>query len=297
MAAGHVYIIGVGVLIQIELFRELVNITYEQARERSMPLFRTLQWSWFTLAMMWNYSKDFHLFCVENPRVMHLTYVTYYSDVVIFVLYCILQITTVLTLRKKILKYQMSQLMWMILTICLVVGQYRFFALNVTSGLFWFIFPSALVIFNDTSAYIFGRAFGKKFIKSEFIAFSPNKTWEGFIGAAVFTITMSFLLPLILTLPPWKKFFVCPAEELLWTPFQAPGLQCEIPEVYVAHTYILHPFKALRGDGWAGLLGALASSTLPAWVSNSVPLGLVENMASLTVSIELLPIQVRLDIT
>ena len=50
--AGHFYCILVAVLTQFELFRELVNIRYVEAKEREMPLFRTLQWSWFLLSML-----------------------------------------------------------------------------------------------------------------------------------------------------------------------------------------------------------------------------------------------------
>ena len=52
LQAGHFYCILVAVLTQFELFRELVNVRYVEAKERSMPLFRTLQWSWFLLAMV-----------------------------------------------------------------------------------------------------------------------------------------------------------------------------------------------------------------------------------------------------
>lgn len=51
LQAGHFYCILVSVLIQFELFRELVNVRYVAAKEREMPLFRTIQWSWFVLAM------------------------------------------------------------------------------------------------------------------------------------------------------------------------------------------------------------------------------------------------------
>jgi hypothetical protein len=39
------------VILKTELFRELVNVRYVQARAKSMPLFRTIQWTWFVLAM------------------------------------------------------------------------------------------------------------------------------------------------------------------------------------------------------------------------------------------------------
>lgn len=52
LRAGHFYCILVAVLTQFELFRELVNVRYVEAKERAIPLFRTLQWSWFLLSML-----------------------------------------------------------------------------------------------------------------------------------------------------------------------------------------------------------------------------------------------------
>jgi hypothetical protein len=58
ITAGHLYCILVAMAVQIELFRELVNARYVGAKGREMPLFRTLQWSWFVLAMF--YSCELH---------------------------------------------------------------------------------------------------------------------------------------------------------------------------------------------------------------------------------------------
>lgn len=49
--AGHVYCLLVSVSVQFECFRELVNLRYVEAKERAMPLFRTLQWMWFLIAI------------------------------------------------------------------------------------------------------------------------------------------------------------------------------------------------------------------------------------------------------
>jgi hypothetical protein len=57
LQAGHFYCILLGVLTQTELYRELVNVRYVEAKERSMPAFRTLQWSWFFAAMLFVYGE------------------------------------------------------------------------------------------------------------------------------------------------------------------------------------------------------------------------------------------------
>jgi len=62
----------------------------------------------------------------------------------------------------------------------------------------WFVLPVGLVAINDTTALAFGKAFGRKIFASSLVSVSPKKTWEGFLGAAVSTITAGFYLPLVL---------------------------------------------------------------------------------------------------
>jgi len=52
-------------------------------------------------------------------------------------------------------------------------------------GMKWIFVPAALVAINDIMAYVFGRLFGKHQLLP---SISPNKTWEGFLGAAVSTV-------------------------------------------------------------------------------------------------------------
>lgn len=52
----------------------------------------------------------------------------------------------------------------------------------------WIFYPGLLVIINDTMAYICGQLMGKNALLPNI---SPNKTWEGFIGAMVFTVALS----------------------------------------------------------------------------------------------------------
>ena len=54
------------------------------------------------------------------------------------------------------------------------------------------MFPAALVVCNDCFAYFCGRAFGRKFVTATFLKVSPNKTWEGFIGAFFCTLLFGF---------------------------------------------------------------------------------------------------------
>ena len=48
-----------------------------------------------------------------------------------------------------------------------------------------------MVIINDIAAYFWGVAFGRKIIKAKLTTLSPNKTWEGFLGALLTTVLLS----------------------------------------------------------------------------------------------------------
>lgn len=65
-------------------------------------------------------------------------------------------------------------------------------ALGALIGLIWFVFPVSLVVCNDCFAFFCGKLFGKKFVKTPFLRLSPNKTWEGFIGAFICTIVFGY---------------------------------------------------------------------------------------------------------
>jgi CDP-diglyceride synthetase len=56
------------------------------------------------------------------------------------------------------------------------------------------VFPVSLVICNDCFAFFCGKLFGRKFVKTPFLRLSPNKTWEGFIGAFVCTMVFGFFV-------------------------------------------------------------------------------------------------------
>ena len=85
------------------------------------------------------------------------------------------------------------------------------FSSNILAGLFWFLFPVSLVICNDSMAYFCGLAYGRRFIRRNFLELSPNKTWEGFIGGGLCTVLFAFATPWVYR---WLPFLVCPCEEL-----------------------------------------------------------------------------------
>lgn len=231
-----------------------------------IPMFRTLQWGWFLVAMFYYYGNFAQIFSVRPPHVfptlldkiliepnvllsvrvivrlliqsvhlkasrpamqwlasiMHLhTFVAFMGFSVCFVL-------SILSLRPDAIKYQMGHLVWTVCVIALVCAQMSRTAAMVHEGIFWFFFPAWLVINNDCWAYFWGMAFGKKIIKRNFLAISPNKTWEGFFGALVCTTIVAFFSA------DWfsdSQLLTCPSMELTLMPH--PDLSCDTPPVFV----------------------------------------------------------------
>ncbi|CAM9305908.1 unnamed protein product [Chrysoparadoxa australica] len=227
--AGPVYVCCLVLGIQALVFREMVNVRYIAAKEKEMPLFRTLQWSWFVLAVFYTYGDFLHEFVISHSQLLWMSYFTKWHAGISFSMYCVVFVTSVLTLKPGLYRYQVGQLTWTIVTICMIVAQLKFVAQNIFSGLFWFFFPSSLVVCNDVFAYFCGMSLGRKIVHIPFLQISPNKTWEGFIGASFFTALYAFFASGALAEVPW---FTCPVESLTIYPHQLDA--CEPPSVFTA---------------------------------------------------------------
>ena len=236
LRCGALYCIFFGIATQIEVFRELVNVRYVEAKAKSMPLFRTLQWAWFSVAMIYTYGDSFHQFVSRHGHLVHLIEVTQYLDAIVFALYCLVFVATVLTFKMGLIRYQISQMVWTLVTVALVVLQTKFLATCTLHGIFWFFFPMAAVASNDVFAYLCGMTFGKKFIKSSFLSLSPKKTWEGFIGAAIFTCLFCFYVPVLFAESPW---FICPVDKLTFFPQPMSSVACDPSSLFLPQEYIL----------------------------------------------------------
>lgn len=167
VSSGHLYCIICVVLVQAELFRELVNVRYVAAKEKQMPWFRSLQWGWFVVPMFFTYGQSLHKFCIEHHELNQLAEMTKHVTEISFVLYCILFVASVSTLRKGLVRFQLSQHMWSVVTVCIVVFQLKFVAANILNGIFWFLFPMVTVATNGKSSYIIkvSLIFYKTFIR------------------------------------------------------------------------------------------------------------------------------------
>lgn len=78
--------------------------------------------------------------------------------------------------------------------------------LREDQGEFWIIAFIVVVIAADTGAYASGLMFGRHKMAPRI---SPNKTWEGFAGAAVVSLVAGALLAqFLLALPWWSGLFI-----------------------------------------------------------------------------------------
>lgn len=211
--AGHMYICLLVAVIETTLFYELVRVRYRDnfsTIEDKIPLFRTTQWMWFAVAMFFN-QGDFVTDLVENNRELHhFLPIVQYTGSVSFVLYSTTLMITISTLQREHIRFQINQLCWTIMVLCLTMGQLKYVMHNIFNGLFWFVLPCCLVIINDIFAYICGMSMGRKFISRPFLSFSPNKTWEGFIGGGWFTLVAAWYLSGFLANFTWMT---CPAHD------------------------------------------------------------------------------------
>jgi len=226
---GHLWTCGIVALAQVLLFRELVKVRYNayfEQVENTIPLFRTTQWAWFSVAIFYTYGDFISEVVHSNPDLHYLVPYTQYSKTIAFTLYSAIFVLTITTMQVGYIRFQLNQLCWTVVVLCLTLGQMKYIMHNIFNGMIWFALPFLLVCQNDVMAYFCGRAFGRKFIKRPFIWFSPNKTWEGFIGGGICTIITAFFLSRILAQFTWMT---CPVNDFELFPGK---LECEDNEIH-----------------------------------------------------------------
>ena len=227
--SGHVYVCGLVFVMEVLLFRELVTVRYHynfDRIEQTIPLFRTTQWMWFFVAIFYTYS-EFAVEMIKNNTKLHdLFEYAQLAPMLSFALYTGTFVLTIATMQTGHIRFQLNQLCWTIVVLCLTVGQLKYIMHNIYNGLIWFTLPILLVVSNDIMAYFSGITFGRKFIHRQFIELSPNKTWEGFIGGGIFTLIVGFYLSRYLAKFTWMT---CPTNTLTLVPDK---LDCEVENIF-----------------------------------------------------------------
>jgi phosphatidate cytidylyltransferase len=225
-------------LIQAMLFRELVSVRYSaffHTIQDKIPLFRTLQWMWFAVAILHAYGEFLYDLIQSNSKLHAYMEFAHYLPHMSFSLYATTFCTTILTLQREHIKFQINQLCWTIAVLCLTVGQAKYIMHNIFNGLFWYVFPCCCVFTNDIMAYVCGKTWGRKFIQRPFVSFSPNKTWEGFIGGALCTVIVAWHLSKFLA---QYDFMTCPTNEINLQPV---SLSCEKDPIFLPAKSVVPP--------------------------------------------------------
>ncbi|KAK8919418.1 Phosphatidate cytidylyltransferase [Platanthera zijinensis] len=209
---GHLYIWAFVVVNQLLMAGELFNFFRIAIEDKILPGFRILNWYLFFTAMLFTYGSflsqhldntittDTMLYQLVGWIVKYLMFICYSLYIAGFVWF-------IVTLKKGFTRYQYSQYAWTHMILLMVFAQSSFAVANIFEGIFWFLLPASLIIFNDIAAYFCGF-FGRR---TPLIELSLKKTWEGFFGAFVITILSAFLLANVFGRFPW---LTCPRKDL-----------------------------------------------------------------------------------
>ncbi len=210
--------------IQIICYKELILLGYDEKIEKKLQTFKYFYIYWAFVAFLWGWGS---IFKDQWHR-------SGYSDItgvdnslpafefVIYILYVVGLIFLVLSLQKREnYKYQLQQFGYSQMALlacvwqgcCLIQAQYR-------GGLMFALLSLNLVVCNDCFAYICGKKYGK----TPLIGLSPNKTWEGFIGAFGATLIDAILFSRFLTDPKYDPLY---QTGIISEPFLQPIMTCK----------------------------------------------------------------------
>ncbi|GAA0144261.1 transferase [Lithospermum erythrorhizon] len=228
---GHLYIWAMVVVIQIFMARELFSLLRKAHEDKQLPGFRHLNWHFFFTAMLFVYGRILSQRLVNTVTTDKFLYKLVskfikYHMVTCYFLYIAGFMWFILSLKKKLYKYQFGQYAWTHMILIVVFTQSSFTVANIFEGIFWFLLPASLIVINDIAAYFFGFFFGK----TPLIKLSPKKTWEGFIGASVTTIISAFVLANFMGRFQW---LTCPRKDL-----STGWLHCDPGPLYKPETFI-----------------------------------------------------------
>lgn len=228
---GQLWVALAVILMEIGMFNEILRLGFTVARDRRIPLWRTTGWYFFFALLFLLYGKivlsHFHDQGLSFTKLPAYQYALMHHTFLSFVLYCGGFVGFVMSLKQDQYHFQFTYFGRALVALILVVVQSHFMILNVSMGLIWFILPCWLIIVNDSFAYFCGRAFGRHSLTQ----LSPKKTWEGYIGAGIFTMITAYFLC------GWLANFqslICPRDDFDDCYFMCPPVSCDpLPEAFL----------------------------------------------------------------
>eukprot|EP01091_Cochliopodium_minus_P014574 TRINITY_DN4970_c0_g1_i2.p1 TRINITY_DN4970_c0_g1~~TRINITY_DN4970_c0_g1_i2.p1 ORF type:complete len:371 (-),score=87.21 TRINITY_DN4970_c0_g1_i2:8-1120(-) len=246
ICSSHKYIALFVSIIQIICFREVLSVRYKEVKEKNLFGFRTLSWYLMFIAFFMIYGKNVVNFFLPEYKDFNRfhAWITFWMFALYFCAF-------ILGLRTETYKYQFTQLTWAWMTIIITVIWTSFVVLNIYKGIIWFLLPTSLIIFNDIMAYFCGAFLGKKIFKFPFLSLSPNKTWEGFVGAFIFTVFFGWWITKFFSSFNW---LICPASVLekgVCLPSEIPS--AFIPQIIQIPSFVTGWIRALLGVEYTSL--------------------------------------------
>jgi len=192
-------------LLQWAMYYETTKVIEDHYRIKSVdrPLKRQLiqKWWWFITIVLASSFKA--LIVTANPETYPGAYTAAWMqqispsaiDLVAYAMTAIGLIKSVMGMAfisqagPEVFRRHLAKMASCHFALLYLIGQSTFWILTIQQfGISWIVYPSLLVIVNDTMAYIFGCLFGKNKLLP---TLSPKKTAEGFLGALVSTMAVS----------------------------------------------------------------------------------------------------------
>lgn len=228
------------------MFNEILRLGISVARENRIPWWRTIGWYFFVAVLFLFYAKPV-LSHFEDQRLSFMRlapfeYMLKHHSFIAFCMYCMGFVGFVLHLKQDQYLFQFTYFGRALVALLLVVVQSHFMILNVSQGLIWFVLPCWLIVCNDSFGYFCGRLFGKHALT----ALSPKKTWEGYIGAGIFTMITAFFLSGELAKYP---SLICPKYDFNDCFLICPPVQCHpIPHAFLPTRTVITPLPGVTAS-------------------------------------------------
>jgi phosphatidate cytidylyltransferase len=240
--SGPFAFMGLVILLQMKSFHEIISITYQVYKSYKLPWVRTLSWYFLFCANYFFYGEivtERFAALISSEEI--LTFFMHYHRMISLSLYLAGFVLFVLSLVKYHYRLQFYMFAWTHMVLLLIVTQSHLLIQNLLEGLIWLIVPVMMVITNDCFAYICGFFFGR----TPLIKLSPKKTWEGFIGGALFTILFGWFVSGFLA---QFSYLTCPSEV---SSNLSVNLDCEPMPIFQMQTYNVPLFiKVLFKPFW-----------------------------------------------
>ena len=264
--AGHCYCMLLVLTLTAGMFKEVVQLSTHGSLRNLRPgavapgSSKVLEW-----VATWNfYGAAVIGASTQVPVLAELQGSAGKAEFQAYLLYTLAIVAFVLSLQEGQYHYQFRLLAWGQTTLALVVVPAFAHIHNLYRGMIWFLMPVSFVVCNDIMAMVCGTFLpgGRR----RLIAVSPNKTWEGFCGGAVFTLVFAALLSTAVAADPSvHSWLSCSPEHVDVVPFSAAPESCPAAKhLFTTRAYTFGPLGSfeLRPIQLHAMVLALFASTV-----------------------------------